>query len=639
MLLGLGEEIFNNFCFEDQENSQTKMRFYLKLLRSMKRCLTSTCVYVEDKELNRLLLKTNNITQDEFCAVTNRLTKDIHRPLNQRNWPQRLRKLNLTVDDFDFSKYLSEKDMFSHMKYISEKIPSDKRSPTTYDFLLHVILFLNKEETEEEEVKHYASPTIFLHDVVERNSVAEFTSILQKQLSLAAIVYVIWWFYKNNEQIDNRALFGRNFRNAINSRSSGKKHQIYFQVLIREYARIDAHHSLTIGFWTRLDESLSNYLYTQQVWPDEENLFELARYVELDHNWTMFLMMLEYREGIKNGDQLQSSFDYLTEDLIKEQCLAQKEAFKPYLDVWKEVQRGIIRRIWFRSSKSEQAKLRDIMRFFPITYRLEKRSFLETINPSEECRKWTALKEEKQKETACGCNCVCSTQLALLISNDVGLLGKRVHYVVAPKHVYIIYGTINQVKNVFSTQNPLVFETTIVQDEDVCIRPFSTALSESESKLYAKEDTLLPNFYEFYIYVGSAVSAAVKDNVAYSDFIVDVVLKHASNLYGTCMLLNRAVFELVFDYGRQEQVISLLAQLAKKEVKHKTLDLMSIQDIHWALISLMILLDDWNQIPQENIWESLKIIIFDQFKKEASEEYFNYIADKFKLYSPQKTGL
>ncbi len=356
------------------------------------------------------------------------------------------------------------------------------------------------------------------------------------------------------------------------------------------------------------------------------DLLLVGQEILYDRHWTLINDIIKYRRQTARTQttRLVPSFPFLSEDIIQLECLISQVENKAFLTKWKRLKEGIITRIWFSGMDLEDdiQKLRALLRFFPLPYNRKSSNVLAAFLENPYCQFWSKdtvlteqselkrqlerskkmqrkkesekdrrfheeqeqkiLTRQKEEETnQCGCNCLCSSKLGLMIANEVGLLGTKVHAVIGPNHIYLGVG--NRETD-WHERRIEVIETTArhqIQSEE-CKRPLLSLieLNQNTSEAgYTKEDYLLPNYHEFYML--EIVGVFTSPFVYY--FLRDFLITNPTNLFGANM-----VYLAISRYVKEEDELFIgkkMNWLLYKEVSLPTLHTISPSahvDIHWT---------------------------------------------------------
>jgi hypothetical protein len=204
--------------------------------------------------------------------------------------------------------------------------------------------------------------------------------------------------------------------------------------------------------------------------------------------------------------KMKPSFYGLSEDVLQLQYWKFLSMFpnvvaenkeQAYVNQWGSIRDGMMARVWFsRIEKDEIRKLRIMLRFFPLPYQSKSRNVLALMNFGKSvCDGNTS---ETDREESCACNCACSTTLGMMLANEVGLLGTKVHQVLSKKHTYLAVG--NRETD-WKDHKVTIIETTArdEQNEDDCKRQLVSMYHIEEGNMYTKDDYLVPNLSVFYL--------------------------------------------------------------------------------------------------------------------------------------------
>jgi hypothetical protein len=344
-----------------------------------------------------------------------------------------------------------------------------------------------------------------------------------------------------------------------------------------------------------MDYILDDYFgfYVRKARFDKRQIIES---VQQSRFYTVVLDMIKYARTVKVVN-LVESMPHLANDLIRlESMSVVQSSSEAFLTKWRLVREGIISRVWGSKAETDEIeKMRSMMRFFPLPYVADSNNVISLLLERDECTKWARSfyldETSKPAPNRCGCNCSCSTKLGVMIANEVGILGTKIHYVVGDGHAYIAVG--NRDTDWVARQVQVIETTSRHRNKTKlqCTKPL-IELQRISSDLYTKNDYLLPNVYEFYITSISDIYETKERSEEVGYFALYLLRNQATNLFGADKLALVA-----FTY-KNSGLNHVMKQLLQKEIDFPTLNQMpsSIR-----LFSVLWLLDLSDAMVRENL--------------------------------------
>ncbi len=369
------------------------------------------------------------------------------------------------------------------------------------------------------------------------------------------------------------------------SNTSQEKALIQLHNFVADFATTDA--SIEVVIWPKLNAIIESYF---GVFFLEKTTNDIISKVRYDPMCSVIQEMSIYATQTvrKNSMRLQSSFLLLSEDYIFAECALSAHVAQTTLDQekvhenlmkWNHLRKGIITRIWYSKREPDEIrKLRTILRFFPVPYQLGSRSILPLLNPTSlSCQKFNYSKAlqkfTEEKVIGCGCNCACSSSLTMLLANEVGLLGTRVHCVNSKTHAYIAIGNRHTDWKDHKVQIIETTERNDFNDDDYCTKPLiSLREVQGTEDMYRSDDYLTPNIREFYlrsvmIFIDSFSPLSLA-------WMHEMLTQTCENIFGANLLLSRLDFHEPIYYKEQIQrdtgIHTRLRMLIQKELNESS---------------------------------------------------------------------
>jgi hypothetical protein len=343
--------------------------------------------------------------------------------------------------------------------------------------------------------------------------------------------------------------------------------------LLDDFIQLDAHEEM-LDLWHKLNPIITNYFGPLFLFPITGNpihkneeikkILQLGSTIQSDFMFGIIYELWRYQFAIlrHNSKPLQTSFPEFSEDLIELQSVIVGEKFQPFIAKWKMIKKGIINRVWFSDTtdvRDDIEKLRSILRFFPVPYQTGANKMLFLLIPQEGCKDWmvkTILNRSDKSVTPiidkrCGVNCLGSTILSLMVANDLGLLGTKVHVVKKPTHIYLATG--NR-ETQWTDRSVGLIETTTrhkIRPRDVCEKPLMS-LIEAKNASYHMTDYLIPNIYEYYVWVVMRVEKSYQYRITQGEltvpFLNKLLLYRSTNIFG----VNEVILKDLHFYGHYD---------------------------------------------------------------------------------------
>ncbi len=164
---------------------------------------------------------------------------------------------------------------------------------------------------------------------------------------------------------------------------------------------------------------------------------QISKLVSEDPIFVMLNQLFKYQK-FPQETILKPTIPHLAETFIN--------FYGDHIDVirWKDITKGVITRVMNTESKDDVVtKLNDIFKFFQLTEKLVNDStdetFLKTIqiNVCNNAKMNKLLHPEILTDIQCGCGLECSLQLAVLIANEMGILGRNINLVTSESGKYL----------------------------------------------------------------------------------------------------------------------------------------------------------------------------------------------------------
>jgi hypothetical protein len=224
---------------------------------------------------------------------------------------------------------------------------------------------------------------------------------------------------------------------------------------------------------------------------------------------------------------------------------------------WEKLRDGIIKRVWLGGGKEiqhdDRQRLRMLFRLFPpVPYTSTGSLFVKSFfPPTPKCQMMYASlpgNETSIEDPACGCNCQCSTYLCLLLANEVGLLGTKVHGLLVENHILVVMGDITT--DWQQSRDTKIIETTKKHQNDssdFCAKPY-VELTTLHPEMFVNPH-LIPNIREYYISWRIPVGILFR----HLDFLTDV-LSTCDNVFG---------FEAILHEFQESNLNEALEQIAR----------------------------------------------------------------------------
>jgi hypothetical protein len=596
--------IFQDVCVNGVTYSNENKHRLLVFLHAMDRCLGEFCdIKHRPNEQLGALLKKDVISDRDFCDVLRKMKNSLPVPRVTRHLEQNLKSYGLTMSDLtSFNTMQTEEEMFTEMKYIWEHVKNDKpkTSINTFQKVLATV-FASQASlfTEEITTETKLSLTMMfmqpLHRVV--NYVFGFEEISEGGFVLLLAL---------NRQYPNEVVLSRKQKEMLLRRirvdTLWSPNYDLEQLLewINKISQLDATLPLPTNFFAEMDEILeTHYAVRLRTLYSRDNDFydNVAKAIVTDRYWNVVRDIIKYRDPTTIG-KLVPSFPGLSEDIIALESIALGKESAAFLLKWIKLRKGIIARVWFSHLEPDDIeKVRSLLRFFPLPYVLRSNNVLPLLLERTECKDWAIRYDlgqstESDAPTGCGCNCLCSTKMGFMIANEVGLLGKKIHVVRSPKHIYLAVG--NRETD-WVDRKVEVIETT-GRDWDVgeieCTKPLMSLITLQNQALYSQGDYLLPNVHEFYMERISQIWRSEYAS-AIQSFLETFIKERSTNIFGVndFLLLTKTAF------------VDRMAFLLQKEIDHPTL-----QQMHPENGKLNRVLREFNYLDL-NVRNNLRILL------------------------------
>ncbi len=519
------------------------------------------------------ILEKSRIADAEFCKVLNKVKNEMYIPRSAHSLDLQLRKLGLTLEDLHvFDRLTDEKSIYDTMKMLyrrSSLIQSEKLRIRTFREFLDLLFQLQLDDQSKAEAVRTSSKL--------RNSFSTGPGVINaweafdmhKELfdrkpkityGAFAVRVALRKFSESQETVPLDILVGHLQNQVVSRHAPNDALRFFHEEVLPAYCQLNALKELP-------DKLLSNIIYVMEnhlgdmvefLLSNGAPLEEIADMIRFDEYWNLFYEMYQYRKPVPSSATFKPSFAQLSEDFLRAESFALNVDPEPFLSKWTLQRHGIITRV-FGTSGKELEKLRSLLRFFPHPYEESAYSVLRILMPTQECKKWVLEKNldpESDVSTSekCGCNCLCSTKLAFLLANEVGMLGTKVHVVTGRGHIYLATG--DRVLD-WPHKQVEVLETTNRQIiEDKTCTKLLHSLVELNTKGYSQYDTLLPNFAEFYL-----SSAAQATSTPLQVFIHRYIMERATNLWGVAALLD------LQGCTKDQRMVIAIVRLISKEVE------------------------------------------------------------------------
>ncbi len=345
--------------------------------------------------------------------------------------------------------------------------------------------------------------------------------------------------------------------------------------LVDDFIQLDAHMEM-LDLWKRLNPILNNYfgpLFTYPITAEAKHknseinlIFHVGQKIKDDYMFGVIYEIWRYQFGILKMYEkpLVPSFEELSEDILEIQSIITNEKSQPFISKWKMITNGIIKRIWFSDTVEDTIKgnnlekIRSMLRFFPTPYQRGANKMLYLLIPREECKEWIVKKTLNPNDHTidnkkiCGSNCLGSTILSMMLANEVGLLGNTIHVVRRPGHIFLATG--NR-ETQWKDRSVGVIETTSrhrLANRDVCEKPLMSLI---EANAYKKgDDYLVPNFYEYYIWVVMRVERHYAYKMSEGEkavpFLQKILVYRSTNIFG----VNEVILHQLVFYGKYDEL-------------------------------------------------------------------------------------
>jgi len=205
---------------------------------------------------------------------------------------------------------------------------------------------------------------------------------------------------------------------------------------------------------------------------------------------------------------------------------------------------------------------------------------------TSQCVKANASSYETKKDLdandKCGCNCRCGTVMGMLLANEVGLLGSKIHMVKGKQHTYLAVGN----QNDWQKKQGFLIETTernLLPTMDECQRQFREILEiQKDKQVYTREDYLRPDFYSVLLRV-FLQNGDKMNHPRVIQFLGEILQSNKmDNLWGFMELRTYFYDEKGEDDDTlKDNVIKNLIRLVKEEAKQSTRDLFWFEQDKW----------------------------------------------------------
>ncbi len=605
-MFGLHETV-DAMCSSREKLSQEQKLRVLRFFHAMQRCLGPVCDIRKpiDNELNQLL-DSPNIDDFAFCACVTRLLQEIRVPLNSRSLETNLLKQGLSLEDLNrFNELSNEDDIYNHMQHLWETLKSKnkKAPPNSFKKILDIALLMDFEKnytrplwpdyhpkpTQQLLIKPAVMFQMLRNDKINTNrSESVFT-----HASLAIMAAVM---YKDKRSLSRQ--WAKKYQFAlqesidIGKHTATSKHAtdaMYF--FINECVQTDAMEPI-VDFEYKFNEVVENYLGPKL--DSSHDIEDMGEIIYHDQMWGVICDLWDYQHPIsfRKKPLLMPNFKTLSEDIIELQAAEFDVESNAYQLKWQKMKNGIMKRVWFSTNveSDEIIKFRSLLRFFPTPYSSYGRRVLNLLLPSPNCKVFNnegkkedeASKPKTTTTTECGCSCFCSTTLGMMIANEVGLLGIKIHVVLASNHIYLAVGD----KDInLKDKKVTVIETTRRSDdfdEDKCSR---SLVSLTKKGLYSNQDYVGTHIYEFLL---SDFAILFKSSSAKMQlFWKKLFLEKVTNFWGAASLLAACSETVLDELVEIPQIRRIFKNLMSEEIATPSLSKIGVNDISISQLIVM----------------------------------------------------
>jgi hypothetical protein len=537
--------------------SQKEKLHDLSLISALSHCVEGCDYETTNKLVQRLLKQKELISNEDFCNAMNFELEDMYVPRNTRNLEKRLNYYGLKLEDLNFDLEQTEADMIAKLTRLAHRTRHPKND-NFYSMIVSLALVADRIE--------YSTKIVHLKDAFELPTTSQ-TLIDHPQWSLAAIaIFLVRLSQAHNDLWDDKSMdsYIRTIISDAKRRSTQSNNYEMLEAelsqMMRQFVEMEA--DTHFADWDKLDTLISALIQQITDWTEVPmtTMVAFLRYGGV--KWTQMLFDLwKYREGQATAIILEPSFPNLSQDLL---MLAIQDfpdiTFDMVQKKLDKLRNGIIARVMSTTADSSLTKLRTMLRFFPAPYVKFAFSIVGLLFPGTEGVDFA-------------CNCNCSTQLGVILANEIGLLGSTVHLVTGPHHLYLATG--NRQTD-WQDRKVQVIETTSRHEED-CPKPLRTLIQieednkfEPEETQYTKNDYLEPNDPAFLLlaFVGGSLS------LSHANYMIERFTHVVVSFFGAVSWMKVIHF---FRKDLQDSNInSHIFQLAKKEALRGTQDLYSI---------------------------------------------------------------
>jgi len=530
--------------------SQARKRHVLQLLHAMEECQGEICdLPSKQAKYVAKLLKRRWISDEDFCRVVADVPLRFPVPRSMRLFEQDLKATGLSMEDLKgFDQVKSEQEMKEKMHRLWLK--SNRVDAHTFAKVLGTLFAMeadNEPREKQEKKQSKKEKRVLTPEEAFRNGT---TNVLEsfRAVSVGAFAVLI-------------ALYQTDQWKILQTQGSRYIAKLYESVIVPtiplndQQAKSQLHELLTQFIQTRADESLPqsfwdefnfvmdqhfgkmvlSYLKNKKL----EALAHLALDIFEDVWWNVIYEMMQYKSPVVL-QTLYSSFHQLSEDLLILESYEANQESSSFLLKWSKLKTGIIARVWFSIRNNNSIKkLRSLLRLFPQPYTLRSNNVTTLLLNSKQCQEWElTLEKESESPVGCGCNCLCSSKMGIMLANEIGLLGKSVHVVTNPGHIYLVVGDRH---TEWSKREVRVIETTSRNrqlppkyEEEECARPLQSFIEFEQNRPEAAygQDELVPNYHEFYMMKSNG--SFRKESIP---FRTQFLINRSTNFWGSCALL------------------------------------------------------------------------------------------------------
>jgi len=534
--------------------TQAQKRHYLMLMKALFTCLPNReCegwIYRDEKE---------DVSDQHFCKIMTNALSLMYVPLNTRNIENKLRTLGLTIEDLNFDRFTTQSQMVQQLQMLAKRT-AEPKNESFYDMIVSFAYTVDREDD---------APRVTLFQAFTLPAKASLLIQYPKWTTASLVIFL--------GRIDDLENNYHNYATQLLETTSQPNidpvralAQIYS--LISRFNVTPATESWP--YWTELDTNLS--VYYAEIWGNRREGSGIADFLEIlrnDHLWNVIHSMYDFHDKMNANAPLKPIFPFLSGDLMAYFCL--EIDCGDLASQWSKLVKGLISRIWFTKGPTNVQKLRIMIQFFPTPYTMLDNNFISTLFPSESCFQLNAqFRLHDPESVPCGCNCVCSTYITLMIANEVGLLGKEVHLLAGPKHMYLAVG---DRERDWHDRKYDVIETTERQ-HDSCPIPLRKLIDiDAEQHMernvggyrqYTMEDHLVPNFAIFYLW--EIISTDLGKNEKTNEYLQQILQRDLDNFFGAEHLIGfLANYPDVWKIN-WSPLTKKIQDLAKQEMEHAT---------------------------------------------------------------------